>query len=83
MFSEQLAKTMAESGGVGLADMIMQKFGVNDAKENSVKKDNFSGAMAAIKEIQGKKEVVNFTGNVNDFEVISTYEDQIANDQIC
>jgi murein DD-endopeptidase MepM/ murein hydrolase activator NlpD len=81
MFSEQLAKTMAESGGVGLADMIMQKFGVNDAKGNSVKKDNFSGAMAAIKEIQGKKEVVNFTGNVNDFEVISTYEDQIANDK--
>ncbi len=81
MFAEQLAKTMAESGGVGLADMIMQKFGINDAKENSAKKDNFSGAMAAIKEIQGKKEVVNFTGNVNDFEVISTYEDQIANDK--
>lgn len=81
MFSEQLAKTMAESGGVGLADMIMQKFGINDAKESSSKKNNFSGAMAAIKEIQGKKEVVNFAGNVEDFEVISTYEDQIANDK--
>lgn len=81
MFSEQLAKTMAESGGVGLADMIMQRFGVNDAKETLGKKNNFAGAMAAIKEIQGRKEVVNFKGNVEDFEVISTYEDQIANDK--
>lgn len=81
MFSEQLAKTMAESGGVGLADLIMQKFGINDPKENSLKKNGFSDAMAAVKEIKGNKDFSSFTGNVNDFEVVSTYADQIANDK--
>ncbi len=81
MFSEQMAKTMSEAGGVGLADMIMRKFGINDAAEGSQKKNSFSNAMAAIKDINGEKEVVNFKGNVNDFEVISTYEDTIANDK--
>jgi murein DD-endopeptidase MepM/ murein hydrolase activator NlpD len=81
MFAEQLAKTMAESGGVGLADMIMQKFGVKDAKEDSLKKNSFSNALAAVKEIKGNKDLMNFTGNVNDFEVVSTYADQIANDK--
>lgn len=81
MFSEQLAKTMAESGGVGLADMIMQKFGVNDAPGNSLKKNGFSDAMAAVKDIKGNNDFSSFTGNVNDFEVVSTYADQIANDK--
>ena len=48
MFSEQLAKTMAESGGVGLADLIMQKFGAGA--------DNKTGAMqktlAAVRDIK-------------------------------
>ncbi len=77
MFAEQLAKSMAESGGIGLADMIMQKFGINDS--NKLNK-GLSGAQAAIREIQGNKEVFNFTGNADDFEVISTYADQIKND---
>ncbi len=81
MFAEQLAKTMAESGGVGLADMIMQKFGINDPKENSLKKNGFSDVLAAVKDIKGNNDFSSFTGNVNDFEVISTYADQIANDK--
>jgi murein DD-endopeptidase MepM/ murein hydrolase activator NlpD len=80
MFSEQLAKTMAESGGVGLADLIMQKFGAQETKQTRLN-EKFSGALNAVKEIKNQKNLSGFTGNPNDFEVISTYADDILNDR--
>lgn len=50
MFSEQLATTIAESGGVGLANLIMEKFG-NQAKPTG-KSNGFGNAVAAVREIQ-------------------------------
>jgi|GEM_PF-2023330 len=50
MFSEQLATTISESGGVGLANMIMEKLG-NQAKPAG-NTDGFLNAVAAVKEIQ-------------------------------
>lgn len=53
MFSEQMATTIAQSGGVGLADMIMEKFGASQAKTSSASKaKNFSNAIAAVKAIK-------------------------------
>jgi murein DD-endopeptidase MepM/ murein hydrolase activator NlpD len=52
MFSEQMATTMADSGGIGLADMIMQKFGVDPAKAFSGKSDGLAKMMTAVKDIQ-------------------------------
>lgn len=52
MFSEQLATTMAQSGGVGLADLIMQKFGTAPVKPGSNKIKDLSGAITAVKEIK-------------------------------
>ncbi|MEZ5425372.1 MAG: peptidoglycan DD-metalloendopeptidase family protein [Pyrinomonadaceae bacterium] len=79
MFAEQLASTMAESGGVGLADLIMKKFGAGEIDEAGQKKSNFSGALAAVREIKGSDQ----TGpNINgeEFQVISTYAETIASD---
>ncbi len=50
MFSEQLATTMSESGGVGLADLIMRKFGV--PTKSAGKKDSFSNVISAVRDIQ-------------------------------
>ncbi|MCY7346111.1 MAG: peptidoglycan DD-metalloendopeptidase family protein [Pyrinomonadaceae bacterium] len=50
MFSEQLATTMSESGGVGLANLIMEKFG-NQTKPTG-KTDGFLNAVAAVRDIQ-------------------------------
>jgi murein DD-endopeptidase MepM/ murein hydrolase activator NlpD len=51
MFSEQLATTMAESGGIGLSDLIMQKFGVTQKKPVSNNIKSLSGAISAVKDI--------------------------------
>lgn len=80
MFAEQLAKTMAESGGVGLADLIMKKFGVSEVQTNQFS-EKFSSAISAVKEIKNQNEVQSFSGNLEDFEVISTYSEQILNDE--
>ncbi len=48
MFSEQLATTMAQSGGVGLSDLIMQKFGA--VPEKPVVANKLSNALTAIKD---------------------------------
>lgn len=44
LFSEQLATTMAQSGGVGLSDLILRQFGVNQPTpvQKSIFKRNFS-----------------------------------------
>ncbi len=52
MFSEQMATTMADSGGVGLSDMIMQKFGLNAVKGSAKKADGLVKMMTAIKDIR-------------------------------
>ncbi|MEP6900294.1 MAG: peptidoglycan DD-metalloendopeptidase family protein [Actinomycetota bacterium] len=52
MFSEQLATTMSQSGGVGLADMIMQKFGAVQTKPVTNNIKSLSNAITAIKEIK-------------------------------
>jgi len=51
MFSEQLATTMAQSGGVGLSDVILRQTGGGQAKLHSGLKP-LSGAMMAIKDIK-------------------------------
>jgi murein DD-endopeptidase MepM/ murein hydrolase activator NlpD len=52
MFSEQMATTMSENGGVGLADLIMQKFGGNPVKNMSTKTDGLAKMMSAVKDIR-------------------------------
>lgn len=52
MFSEQMATTMANSGGVGLSDVIMRQFGIDPA--SLAQKKNDSGVvMKAMKDIRG------------------------------
>jgi len=64
MFSEQLATTMAESGGVGLSNLIMQQFGANQSKAVSGNPKNLSNAMAAVKNIK-ENNPQNFNNSVN------------------
>jgi murein DD-endopeptidase MepM/ murein hydrolase activator NlpD len=52
MFSEQMATTMAQSGGIGLADIIMEKFGATPTKNGAGKIKNLSDAIAAIKDVK-------------------------------
>ena len=94
MFSEQLATTMADSGGIGLADLILQQFGGNAPKTSNVA-GKLANVMSAIKDIKGNdasaenkiapainkngkiEPLTNtFSGDPNDFEVISTFEDE-------
>ena len=53
MFSEHLATAMADAGGIGLADTIMEQFGANSSKAAQSKKP-FSNAIAAIQEISSR-----------------------------
>ena len=54
MFSEQLATTMAESGGIGLSQIIMQQIGAKNVKAPSISIVNeaFPKAMSAVGEIK-------------------------------
>ncbi|HEV7644464.1 MAG TPA: peptidoglycan DD-metalloendopeptidase family protein [Pyrinomonadaceae bacterium] len=54
MFSEQMATTMADSGGIGLAEMMMQQYGLDPAKLSSKKTDGMIKMMTAIKDIKEK-----------------------------
>lgn len=49
MFSEQLATTMAQSGGIGLADLIQRQAGAAPAKLGAGKIRGLSNAMTEIK----------------------------------
>ncbi len=51
MFSEQLAKSMSEAGGVGLADLITEKFG-GQTKSAGKRENTFSSAISAVKDIK-------------------------------
>lgn len=52
LFSEQLATSMAEAGGIGLSDLILKQFGVAAEKPTSIKNDGLPRAKNAIKEIR-------------------------------
>ncbi|MFM9904743.1 MAG: peptidoglycan DD-metalloendopeptidase family protein [Pyrinomonadaceae bacterium] len=95
MFSEQLATTMAQSGGVGLSDLILSKFGIPKGSARSTGLKGLDEAIGAVKDIKanrsafpGGEPFINrsakalpitseaFTGNPDEAEVISTFEDQ-------
>lgn len=87
MFAEQLATTMANAGGVGLAESILQKFGID--QNANLSKKNLSGALEAIKDIKEsiKMSPLKNTSNAaavnssGDFAVISTFADDITNEE--
>jgi murein DD-endopeptidase MepM/ murein hydrolase activator NlpD len=94
LFSEQLATTIAEAGGLGLADVIMRQFGVEPEKGGPVK--GLADAASAMRSIKESKptagvgraerntllERLEFKGDPNDAEVISTFEDEARRDGI-
>ena len=99
MFSEQMATTIANSGGVGLADTIMQQFGAKQTPSMINTAGGMANVIAAVKDIKETNVAPNknlnalgnsnsnrtknsvstetFTGDPNDFEVISTFADEI------
>jgi murein DD-endopeptidase MepM/ murein hydrolase activator NlpD len=52
MFSEQMATAMAEAGGIGLADVIMKSFGVNEAKSADNKLNPLQKTISTVNEIR-------------------------------
>ncbi len=100
MFSEQLATTMAQSGGVGLSDLIMSKFGVLKPPPGSGGIKGLSDAMTAIKDIKSSASVKTdlplidrsakamplekrvFSGDPNEAQIVSTFEDELKSDGI-
>jgi murein DD-endopeptidase MepM/ murein hydrolase activator NlpD len=101
MFSEQMATTMSESGGIGMADMMMKQFGFDPSSLSSKKTQGLVKMMSAIKDIKSKVDPIQqfktnsaplinksarmppppnetFTGDPNDAAVVSTFEDQLA-----
>lgn len=94
LFSEQLATTIAESGGLGLADVIMRQFGIEPGE--GVQAKGLSEAASVMRSIKGSKttvgvnntersvllEPITFKGDPNDAEVISTFEDEARRDGI-
>jgi murein DD-endopeptidase MepM/ murein hydrolase activator NlpD len=51
LFSEQLSKTLAQSGGIGLADLIVSQV----AQKNSASKANHPSALSAMREVSNIK----------------------------
>ncbi|MET0752719.1 MAG: peptidoglycan DD-metalloendopeptidase family protein [Pyrinomonadaceae bacterium] len=51
MFSEQLATTMADSGGIGLSDLITRQFGLNQPKTANVA-NKLANVVSAVKDIK-------------------------------
>lgn len=51
MFSEQLATTMAESGGIGLSDIILRQFGAGSQKKPAAS-EKLAGLVSAVKDIK-------------------------------
>ncbi|MEQ1604155.1 MAG: peptidoglycan DD-metalloendopeptidase family protein [Pyrinomonadaceae bacterium] len=99
LFSEQLAKTMAQAGGFGLANVIMRQFGLEAEKAGVKGIKGLDQAISAIKDIKSDASprsfpLINrsakaeplakleFAGNPNDAEVISTFEDQARSEGI-
>ena len=54
-----MATTISQSGGVGLADMMMRQFGAGKTNAPSGKMNNLSNAIAAVKDIKETKGIKN------------------------
>lgn len=94
LFSEQLATTIAESGGLGLANVIMRQFGLETDRSGQVK--GIADAAAAMRSIKDASsttgvgrterstllENLTYQGNPEDAQVISTFEDEARRDGI-
>lgn len=57
LFSEQLAKTISEAGGVGLASIIMRQLGVEPANMAAAGPKGFQNAISAVKDIKAEPPV--------------------------
>lgn len=104
MFSEQMATTMAQSGGIGLSDVIMQQLGAAQSKIPAGRNAMLANAMSAVKDIKTTAPMENLrgenkvfplinrsakpapiskdlaAGDSNDAEIISTAEQELADD---
>jgi murein DD-endopeptidase MepM/ murein hydrolase activator NlpD len=97
MFSEQLANTMSQAGGVGLADVIMRQFGavpvkaeptggvkdlskavssIRNAEESPIRRNNSRAPFIDRSAKAVPVDMASFRGNADDFEVISTFENE-------
>src|ERR1700755_40735 len=66
MFSEQMATTMSESGGIGLADMMMRQYGLDPKNLSTKKTDGLIKMMSAIKDSKDKTApLAQFKNNVS------------------
>jgi murein DD-endopeptidase MepM/ murein hydrolase activator NlpD len=66
MFSEQMATTMSDSGGVGLSDMIMQQFGPggSGAAKNSSGLGSLNGLNGTMKMMSALKDIRDNTSSI-------------------
>ncbi len=96
LFAEQLASTMAQAGGLGLANVILKQFGIEPSPVNAA--TGLQTAANAVRSIREGGETVKplinrsisaepierptFAGNAGDAEVISTFEEQARSEGI-
>ncbi len=57
MFSEQMATTMADSGGIGLAEMMMRQYGFDASKLSSKKTDGPVSPISLVKMMSAIKDI--------------------------
>jgi murein DD-endopeptidase MepM/ murein hydrolase activator NlpD len=92
-FSEQLATIIAEAGGLGLADSLVRQVAEKEGLRSVKGLSDAASAMRSIKDSKpttgvGKAERnillerLEFKGDPNDAEVISTFEDEARRDGI-
>jgi len=73
MFSEQMATTIANAGGIGLADSILQQFGVKNQPSMTDATGSLAKVMAAVKDIKGNISGANDVINANSDDVSNAY----------
>lgn len=91
LFSEQMATSLAQSGGVGLADLIISQFGT-ETKTGAGKIKGLSEIVSSVKNLAGKESAAPkllenhplppiserlTAGDPNDAAIISTFEDDL------
>jgi murein DD-endopeptidase MepM/ murein hydrolase activator NlpD len=80
LFSEQLAETMAESGGIGLQDVIMRQLGGAPATSKAAPKDAFAKMISVVREIKENKPAAKIdpvNSAPDEAVIISTFEDEL------
>lgn len=101
LFSEQMANAMAQSGGVGISDIILQQFGGQKTPNGGIR--SLSDIVSSVKGLkedapvksfgglsESKKaaplsrttELTSLTGDPNEVQVISTFEDDLRTNGI-